>query len=203
MILQRTLRALLRAGAEGVELHLLINPWGSRRKFAAFAYIAERYGYRYDGLAPGISPGMSYPSFAFRRLPDAAERATHTMAQYPHVLQSGPYPGMRPGRDGLSPLPETRQEVELLHARIKVDLYGESAGKRVRKLFFAIPVAMLIVLAVTRSFTPTALVVAGCICAGWSMYLWLAMRFMRRRHAHYLRLLETAGVQWPPDRARA
>jgi hypothetical protein len=203
MILQRTLKALLQAGAEGAELHLLINPWGSRRKFAAFAFIAEQYGYRYDGLAGGVPTGVNHPSFAFRRLPDAAERARRTMAQYPHSPQSGPYPGMRPGGDGLTPLPENRHEVELLHARIKVDLYGESAEKRVRKLHFAIPVAVLLVLLVTRSFTPTAWLVAGCICVGWSLYLWLAMSFMRRRHTRYLRMLEAAGVSLPPNRARA
>jgi hypothetical protein len=203
MILQRTLKGLLRAGSEGAELHVLINPWASRRKFAAFSYIAEQYGYRYDGLAPGVPTSVNYPSFAFRRLPDAAERATRVMAHYPRLLRGGPYPGMRPGGDGLTPLPEARQEVELLHARIKVDLYGESAGKRVKKLLFAVPVAVLLVLLVTQSFTPTALIVAGCICAGWSLYLWLATRIMRGRHARYLRMLEAAGVHWPPDRARA
>lgn len=201
MIMQHTLKALLQAGSEGVGLHLLVNPWGSRRKFAAFAYIAEQYGYRYDGLAPGISPSMSHPTFAFRRLPDAMERATHTAPQYPNVLHGrGPYPGMRPGGDGLTPLPEARREVDLLHARIKVDLHGPSAGKRVRKLAIAIPVAVLIVLAVNQSFTPTSFIVAGGICAVWGLYLWLAMTIMRRRHTHYLGMLASAGIQWPPER---
>lgn len=201
MILQRTFKALLQAGSEGAEQHLLVNPWGSRRKFAAFAYIAEQYGYRYDGLAPGVSPSMSHPTFAFRRLPDATERATRTAAQYSNALHGGPYPGMRPGGDGLTPLPQARREVDLLHARIKVDLYGESAGKRVRKLAIAIPIAVLIVLAVNQSFTTTSVIAAVSICAAWGLYLWLAMTIMRRRHIHYLRMLAGAGIQWPPQRS--
>ncbi|WP_419999270.1 hypothetical protein [Streptomyces boninensis] len=200
MSLQRALDGLLQAGAKGSGLYTLVNPWGSRRKFAAFAYIAGQYGYEYDGLAPGVPRSLNYPVFAFRRLPDAEQRAAHTAAQHPNARFGGPYPGMRPGGDGLTPLAETRTEVDLLHARIKVDLFGKSAGKRVRKLAVLVPIGVFLALLINQSFTATAFIVAGGICVAWCLYLWLASEIMRRRHHHYRRTLADAGIRWPPDR---
>ncbi|WP_434599723.1 hypothetical protein [Streptomyces sp. A5-4] len=200
MILQRTLRALLKDAATGAELHTLVNPWASRRKFAAFAYIAEQYGYRYTGPAPGISMGRSHPVFAFRRLPDAPERANRTMTHYPNVQQRGPFPGMRTGGDGLTPLPETRREIELLHARIKVDLFGKSSVKRIKRMLVAVPIGILIALAVTGNLAPVPLLVGAGITLFFFLYLWLAATIMRRGHAKYRRMLEEAGITWPLDR---
>ncbi|MCU8589949.1 hypothetical protein ACFUMJ_02405 [Streptomyces olivaceus] len=44
------------------------------RKFAAFAHVAERFGYHYLGHAQG-STALNNPYFLFRRAPDAGERA--------------------------------------------------------------------------------------------------------------------------------
>ncbi|MDJ0466640.1 hypothetical protein [Streptomyces sp. H27-C3] len=200
MILQRALRALLKDAAEGAELHTLVNPWASRRKFASFAYIAEQYGYRYIGLAPGIPMGRSHPVFAFRRLPDGPERAARTMTHYPNVAQRGPFPGMKAGGDGLTPLPETRREIELLHARIKVDLFGKSSTKRIKRLLFAIPIGIFIALAVTGNLARTPLLVGAGITLFFFLYLWLAATIMRRGYAKYSRMLEQAGLAWPLDR---
>ncbi|GAA2132496.1 hypothetical protein [Streptomyces synnematoformans] len=195
--LRSQLRALLQAGEQGAATYTTINPWNARRTFALFAYLAEQYGYRYAGLSPDHSPSRGHPVFAFRRLPDAAERATRTRARYPDGPLGGPLPGLTPGRKP-APLPEARQEVELLHARIKVDLYGTSSNRRLRMLAVAVPLGVLIALAVNGSLEPVPLAVAGGIAAVWWLYLWLAAAIMRRGRRRYGRMLEQAGVEWPP-----
>ncbi|KAF4405087.1 MULTISPECIES: hypothetical protein [Streptomyces] len=200
-LLRRQLTALLRDGGAGVELHTMVNPWASRRKFAAFAYIAEQYGYRYDGLASGIPTSRSHPIFGFRRLPDAQERATRTSAAYPNAVGGGPYPGMRPSGNGLTPLPEARPEVDLLHARIMTDLYGESSTGRIKMMAIVIPVSVLLGLVLTGNFTTTGTLIGGCVVAGFWLYLWLAAAYMRRRRVKYVRILERAGIAWPPRRS--
>lgn len=195
--LRAQLRALLKAGEQGAETYTTINPWNSRRTFAAFAYLAEQYGYRYAGLSGKHRPGRSHPVFAFRRLPDAAERATRTRSRYPDAPLGGPLPGMTSGRTP-EPLPEARQEVELLHARIMVDLYGTSRRPRLRMLAVAVPLGVLIALAVNGSLRPAPLAVVGGITVVWWLYLWVASAIMRRGRGRYRGILEQAGVEWPP-----
>ncbi|WBB58619.1 hypothetical protein O7599_23705 [Streptomyces sp. WMMC500] len=186
------LRELLAAGAQGAATYTTINPWNSRRTFAAFAYVAEQYGYGYAGLSPAHSPARAHPVFVFRRLPDAADRARRTRARYPDAPLGGPLPGLAPGRRPV-PLPTARREVELLHARIMVDLYGTSSRRRLRMLAAAVPLGVLLALAANGALRPVPLAVAGGVAVGWWLYLWLAAVLMRRRRRGYARMLERAG----------
>ncbi|WP_407565567.1 hypothetical protein [Streptomyces sp. 184] len=195
--LRSRLSALLQAGERGAGTYTTINPWNSWHTFAAFAYLAEQYGYRYAGLSPNHAPSRSHPVFAFERLPDAVARATRTRARYPDAPLGGPLPGLTPGRRP-RPLPEARREVELLYARIKVDLYGTSSRRRLRMLAVAVPLGVLIALAVNGSLDPAPLAAAGGIALVWWLYLWLAAALMRRGRVRYGRVLAQAGVEWPP-----
>ncbi|WP_328687860.1 hypothetical protein OHA74_54365 [Streptomyces phaeochromogenes] len=201
MFLQPQLKALLRDGAQGAQRHDARNLQRSWRKFAAFAYVAEQYGYQYDGLSPISPKGSPNPYFAFRRTPDAAQRANHTAEQHPDALKGGPLPGMRPGGNHLRPLPEARRDVDLLHARIMVD-YSRSHRRRGLIALVILPLAMLIPLSQT-GFTPTALLVCAAIwlffAALWALGLFLA----RRRLTKYGHILAAAGIDWPPARVRA
>jgi len=200
MFLQPQLKALLRDGAQGAQRHDARNLQRSWRRFAAFAYVAEQYGYQYDGLSPISPKGSPNPYFAFRRTPDAMERATRTAGQYPTALQGGPLPGMRPGGSRLRPSAEARRDVDLLHARIMVD-YSRSHRRRGLIALVILPLAMLIPLSQT-GFTPTALLVCAAVwlffAALWGLGLFLA----RRRLTKYGRLLTAAGIDWPSARAR-
>lgn len=73
MILQPQLKALLRDGSQDAQRHDTRNLQRSWREFAAFAYVAEQYGYQYDGLSPISPKGSPNPYFAFRRTPDPAD----------------------------------------------------------------------------------------------------------------------------------
>lgn len=152
MFLQPQLKTLMRDGSEGAERHDARNLQESWRKFAAFAYVAEQYGYRYYGLSPTSPKGSPNPYFAFRRAPDAVERASRTAALFPQALTGGQLPGMRPGGSRLRPLTEARREVDLLHARIQVDYNGSHRGRGLLQLL-VIPLVMLIPLSQT-GFTP-------------------------------------------------
>ncbi|MGW0737272.1 hypothetical protein [Streptomyces sp. NPDC002851] len=189
------LKTLMRDGAKGAERHDARNLQRSWRKFAAFAYVAERYGYQYDGLSPTSPKGSPNPYFAFRRTADAAERAAHSATHFPHALQGGQLPGMRSGGSRLRPLPEARREVDLLHARIMVDYTGSHRRRGLIQLL-VMPLAMLIPLSQT-GFTAIPLLVCGGV---WLFFLalWLlGFSLARRRYAKYSRALRAAGVEWP------
>ncbi|WUC44052.1 hypothetical protein OG692_20160 [Streptomyces cellulosae] len=196
MLLQAQLKALLREGARGAKRYDVRHTQRSWRQFAAFAYVVEQYGYRYDGLSPLSPKGSPNPYFAFRRMPDAAERAARTAALHPDAPNGGPLPGMRPGGRRLEPLPEARREVDLLHARIMVD-HSRTHRRRGLILLLVLPLVMLIPLSQT-GFSGGALLV----CAGvWLFFavLWgLGLLIARRRRRRYGRVLEEAGIVWPP-----
>ncbi|MFC8085401.1 hypothetical protein [Streptomyces sp. NPDC057340] len=197
MFLQPQLRALLRDGSQGAERHDARNLQRSWRKFAAFAYVAEQYGYRYDGLSPLSPKGSPNPYFAFRRLPDAPERAAWSAEHYPAAPQGGPLPGMRPGGSRLRPLPEVQTDVDLLHARIMVD-YSRTHRRRGLTALLVLLVAMLIPLSQT-GFSAPSLLVCGAV---WLFFaaLWLTgLVIARRRYAKYSRVLRDSGVDWPPN----
>ncbi|MFC9058123.1 hypothetical protein ACFTXB_08705 [Streptomyces sp. NPDC057074] len=196
MFLQPQLKALLRDGSRSAEQHDARNLQRSWRKFAAFAYVAEQYGYRYDGLSSLSPKGSPNPYFAFRRLPDAPERAARAAQLCPTALQGGQLPGMRPGGSRLRPLAETQGDVDLLHARIMVD-YSRTQRRRGLIALLIIPVAMLIPLSQTGFSAPSLLVCAAI----WLFFagLWMAGLYIaRRRYAKYSRVLQSAGVDWPP-----
>ncbi|MFS8198540.1 hypothetical protein ACLVWQ_07595 [Streptomyces sp. CWNU-52B] len=199
MFLQPQLKALLRDGSQGAQRHDARNLQRSWRRFAAFAYVAEQYGYRYDGLSPLSPKGSPNPYFAFRRAPDAVERATRTAELHPTALGGGPLPGMRPGGRRLRPLPEVRRDVDLLHARIMVD-YSRGHRRRGLIALVLLPLVMLIPLS-QAGFTATALLVCAAVwlffAALWALGLYLA----RRRLVKYGRVLTAAGIDWSPTRA--
>ncbi|MEV7891753.1 hypothetical protein ACWD3I_48115 [Streptomyces sp. NPDC002817] len=200
MFLQSQLKALLRDGSQGAERHDARNLQRSWRKFAGFAYVAEQYGYEYDGLSPLSPKGSPNPYFAFRRTLDAVERATRTTERYPTALQGGQLPGMRPGGNRLRPLAETRRDVDLLHARIMVDS-SRTHRRRGLVMLLIIPFVMLIPLSQT-GFTSTALLVCAAV---WLLFatLWgLGLYLARRRLTKYGGILTAAGIDWPPTRVR-
>ncbi|MEU9652057.1 hypothetical protein AB0E00_24510 [Streptomyces sp. NPDC048110] len=197
MGVERQIRALLSEDARGAETFTLQSPWNSKRKFAAFAYIAEQYGYLYCGLEPTLS-GSARPVFLFRRdrSPEAQQRSVETHARYASAPRGGPTPGMKPVASGLRPLPEARPAVDLLHARIEVDLSGDVQSRRTLPYLFIVPIVIVIVLAKV-GFTVTSVAVGtGVWLAVLGLYfmgLWLA----RRRYAKYARILRTAGWTTP------
>ncbi|WP_328562064.1 hypothetical protein [Streptomyces coelicoflavus] len=196
-MLKSQLTALIRDGSQGLERHEARNLQRSWRRFAAFAYVAEQYGYRYDGLSPLSPKGSPNPYFAFRRLPDAPERAAWSAQHYPAAPENGPLPGMRPGGSRLRPLPEVQHDVDLLHARIMVD-YSRTHRRRGLTALLVLLVAILIPLSQTGS-SARSLLVCGTV---WLFFaaLWLAgLVIARRRQAKYSRVLRDSGVGWPPD----
>jgi hypothetical protein len=162
----------------------------SWRNFAAFAYVVEQYGYRYDGLSPLSPQGSPNPYFAFLRMPDAAERAARTAARYPDALDGGPLPGMRPGGRRLRPLPEARRDVDLLHARIMVD-HSRTHRRRGLIALLLIPLVLLIPLSQTGFSGPALLV-----CAAVRLFF-AGLLIARRRHRKYGEMLRAAGITWP------
>lgn len=200
MFLQSQLEALLRDASQGAERHDARNLQRSWRKFAAFAYVAEQYGYRYDGLSPISPKGSPNPYFAFRRTPDAVERATCTAERYPTALQGGQLPGMKPGGSRLRPLAEARRDVDLLHGRIMVD-YSRTHRRRGLIALMLIPLVMLIPLWQT-GFTSTALLVCAAIWLFFAALWGLGMYIARRRLTEYGGILAAAGIDWSPTRVR-
>ncbi|MDT9701320.1 hypothetical protein [Streptomyces sp. P17] len=199
MFLQPQFKALLRDGSQGAERHDARNLHRSWRKFAAFAYVAEQYGYEYDGLSPISPKGSPNPYFAFRRMPDAVERATRTTERYPTAPKGGQLPGMRPGGSRLRPLPEAQRDVDLFHARIMVD-YSRTHRRRGLMALLVIPLVMLIPLSQT-GFTATAVLLCVAIwlffAALWALGLYIA----RRRLTKYGSILAAADIDWPSARA--
>ncbi|OMI85902.1 hypothetical protein BSZ07_31090 [Streptomyces sp. M1013] len=172
-------------------------PWPSLWKFAQFAYIAEQYGYRYSGLDPELR-GSGTPFFIFRRLPDAHERAARTRERFPGALEGGRLPGMRAWPVPVLALPEARGEVKLLHARITIDYYGALGRQRMRPWLIGIPMVFLLFLLVNGELHATGLRVAAGMVSALLIALTASRVFMRRRRAAHERLLERAGVRWPP-----
>ncbi|WP_405638822.1 hypothetical protein [Streptomyces sp. NBC_00019] len=200
MFLQPQLAALLRHGSQGAERHDARNLQRSWRKFAAFAYVAEQYGYQYVGLSPLSPKGSPNPYFAFRRTQDAVERATRTTERYPTALQGGQLPGMRPGGNRLRPITETRRDVDLLHARIMVD-YSRTHRRRGLIALVIIPFVMLIPLS-QAGFAGGALLVCAVVWLFFAALWALGLHLARRRLTKYGGILAGAGVEWPPTRAR-
>ncbi|MGW2129725.1 hypothetical protein [Streptomyces coelicoflavus] len=193
-MLRSQLSALLRDGAQSLQQHEARNLQRSWRRFAAFAYVAEQYGYRYNGLSPLSPTGSPNPYFAFRRLPDAPERAAWSAQHYPAAPEGGPLPGMRPGGSRLRPLPEVQQEVDLLHARIVVD-YSRTHRRRGLTALLVLLVTLLIPLSQT-GFSAQSLLVSGAV---WLFFaaLWLTgLVIARRRYAKYSRVLRDSDVDW-------
>ncbi|MFE4409919.1 hypothetical protein [Streptomyces sp. NPDC056821] len=171
-------------------------PWPSLWKFAQFAYLSEQYGYRYDGLDPDLRESGT-PFFAFRRLPDAPERAARAQERFPDALKGGQLPGMRSWPVPILTRPEARSEVKLLHAKIATDYYGAVGRQRLRPWLISIPLVVLLVLLVNGELHAAGLRVAAGTVAALLLALGASRVFMRRRRAAHQRLLERSGIRWP------
>lgn len=196
MDVKRMLNGLLEAGSQG-RAEYSVRPYTSSTKtFAAFAYVAEQFGYRYVGHTPGTG-ATNNPYYSFQRMPDAHERAAATVANHPDVLHGGALPGMRPG-GGLRPLPSVQQEVELLHSQMILDACGRYNGRVLGNLILVL-VAAAVFLGFMGYTVDRVLVVGGIWCALFAIYL-IGLGVTRRKRAKHLARLAQAGVEWPPRR---
>ncbi|MGW1049408.1 hypothetical protein [Streptomyces sp. NPDC002521] len=186
------LRDAVAAGRDQYELRLASPNF---HRLAAYAYVAEQFGYRYMGAAPGTST-LNQPLLVFRRAEDLRARAAETLARYPHFAEGGPLPGMVPGK-GLHPSGEAKGEVGLLHSRLVVDAARRYSRRVLRNL-----VSVLVLMAVVLFFpgyTVQHVLVAGGIWLGlFALYL-IGLGVSRLRLAKHGARLAAAGIPWPPS----
>ncbi|MBD0740665.1 hypothetical protein [Streptomyces sp. CBMA29] len=164
------------------------------RKLAAYAYVAEQFGYRYAGPAPG-SRSMNQPLMTFRRSPELGELAARTAARYPDPAGGGPLPGMVEGR-GLRPAKSAAGDVRLIHSRMVVDACLRY-GRRVLKNILVLLVVIAVVLFFPGYTVRHVLVGAGVWLAFFAVYL-IGLGIARLRLARHRNRLAASGVQWPP-----
>lgn len=128
-------------------------------------------------------PSSGTPFFLFRRLPDGAERAARTRELYPDALGRGRLPGMRAWPAPVLTLPEAREQVKLLHARITVDYHGALGRQRFRPWLVGLPAVFLLFLVVNGELHAAGLRVAGVLVAALLLTVTASRIFMRRRRA--------------------
>ncbi|WP_328770614.1 hypothetical protein [Streptomyces sp. NBC_00286] len=191
------LNELMKAVSEEKNEHSIRPHFPGMKKFAAFAYVAERLGYRYMGHMPG-GAALNNPYFLFQRTSDARQRVAATMADYPDLMRGGALPGMRPGH-GLSPDPTARPEVDLLYSRMVVDACGRY-NPRVLSNVLLLPVVMAIFLAFPGYTVERVLIAGGIWLVFFALYL-VGLAVTRHRRTKHLARLTAAGVEWPPRRA--
>lgn len=205
MTVQRELLSLLHDAKLGAERHLVHSSF-SPRKLASFAYVAEQYGYRYEGIS--TAPGSLYQIYSLRRLPDADERAARTAELHPDAHLEGRLPGMRAGRNRLVPLPEARREVDLIQARMRLDATEPSyRSPRVRTGLVGALVVFLVfaVAGALYADSPGAFLRGFLIFnVGFAVIILgayaLGRAVARRWRTQAERLLAREGIEWPPDR---
>ncbi|MFK0068195.1 hypothetical protein [Streptomyces sp. NPDC091046] len=157
------------------------------RKFAAFAYVAEQFGYSYAGHAPG-NAALNNPYFVFqhtsgwREAPGSSERFGPTAV-------SGSLPGMRPGL-GLTPTEAARPRVELLYSRMVVDASGRY-NPRVLSNVLLLPLVMAVFLFFPGYTRGRVLLAAGIWAVFLCLYL-VGLAVSRLRRARHLARLSAA-----------
>lgn len=168
------------------------------RTLAAFAYVAERYGYRYVGYGAG-GAGSRLPVLEFVRLPDAARRGAAAAAAFPAAGRGGPLPGMRADRAGLRPLPEAAAEVAVAHSRMVLRALP-GPGRAVSG-----PLALVVVLlvcAVASGFDTELVRGAGVVTGVLVLVCGTALLVTRRRRrTHTARLLAARSALPLPARS--
>ncbi|MBD0842757.1 hypothetical protein [Streptomyces sp. TRM68416] len=193
---QHLLHDLMKAVAEEKAEFTTRPYFPGMEKFAAFAYVAERFGYRYMGHVPGTA-SMNNPYYLFQRTPDARERANSILAGQNGAYHGGSLPGMRPGR-GLHPTPEAQAEVDLLYSRMMVDA-SDRFGPRVLKSVIGIPFVMAIALAFP-GYTMKRVLIAFVIWLALLVFYITGRAVGRRRREKHMKRLAGAGVEWPPNK---
>ncbi|WP_435615345.1 hypothetical protein [Streptomyces coelicoflavus] len=187
---QHLLNELMKAVSEEVEEFSVRPHFPGLRKFAAFAHVAQSFGYRYVGHAPG-NAALNNPLFLFVRMPDARERVAALQAARRDARGRIPLPGMRPGL-GLTPVPQARPQVDLLHSRMVVDASGRYSP-RVLSNVLLLPLVMAVFL-LFPGYTVERVLVAGSI---WLVFLFLyfvGLVVTRiRRSKHLARLAAALG----------
>ncbi|MFI7018822.1 hypothetical protein [Streptomyces sp. NPDC050164] len=191
------LNGLMKAVAEEKSEYVVRPFFPGMKKFAAFAYIAERFGYRYMGHAPG-NAALNNPYFLFQRASDARERAAATMASRPGLPGKHALPGMRPGR-GLTPDAAAQPEVDLLYSRMIIDACSRY-NPRVLSNVLLFPVVAAIFL-IFPGYTAERVVIAGGIWLALITLYLVGLSVTRYRRAKHLARLSAAGVEWPPRAA--
>ncbi|MFC8085400.1 hypothetical protein [Streptomyces sp. NPDC057340] len=182
------LNELMKAVGEEVEKFSVRPHFPGLKKFAAFAYVAQSFGYRYVGHVPG-NAALNNPFFLFVRMPDARERGAALQAVPPDARGRTPLPGMRPGL-GLTPVPEVRPQVDLLYSRMVVEASGRYSP-RVLSNVLLLPVVMAVFL-LFPGYTVERVLVAGGI---WLVFLFLylvGLVVTRLRRARHLARLSAA-----------
>ncbi|MGW0827453.1 hypothetical protein [Streptomyces sp. NPDC002845] len=191
------LNGLMKAMAEEKSDYAVRPFFPGMKKFAAFAYVAERLGYRYMGHVPG-NAAMNNPYFLFQRTPDARERAMATMADHPGLQRGNALPGMRPGR-GLVPDAAARPEVDLLYSRMIVDASARYSPRVLSNvLLFPIVAAIFLIF---PGYTAGRVLIAGGIWLALITLYLTGLAVTRYRRAKHLARLAAAGVEWPPRAA--
>ncbi|MBU6531900.1 hypothetical protein ACFUIW_24200 [Streptomyces sp. NPDC057245] len=188
------LNELMKAVAEEAHEFVVRPHIPGLKKFAAFAYVAECFGYRYMGHAPG-GAALNNPYFLFLRTPDARERATALLTLNREASTRKLLPGMQPGR-GLTPVKGVRPQVQILHSQMVVDAGGRY-NARVLSNILILPTVMAIFL-IFPGYTAKSVSIAAGIWGAFFLCYLVGLGVTRRRKAKHLARLSVAGVDWPP-----
>lgn len=164
------------------------------RKFAAYAYVAQQFGYRYLGPSSS-SRSMNQPLMTFRRSAELRDLAARTLARYPDPAGGGPLPGMVAGH-GLRPSESAAGEVRLIHSRMIVDACARY-GRRVLKNILLLLVAIVVFLFFPGYTVRHVLIGGGVWLAFFAVYL-VGLGIARLRLTRHQNRLAASGVHWPP-----
>ncbi|MEW1774816.1 hypothetical protein [Streptomyces sp. NPDC086777] len=168
----------LMASGEPVEL---TNSWGSVKKLARLAFVAQQFGYEYaDARHTGSRNNVLKLLIVPDHSPQGRARAAQNWAQYPNAA------------DGVSLPPLVPDAVELLKARIQFDLTGKNAEKRM--LLGAGGITLGLVLAAARAGgSAGAFVVSGVVWVLLMAVMGLGFFVTRGRNAKFAQRLQAAG----------
>ncbi|MER6269743.1 hypothetical protein [Streptomyces sp900105755] len=176
----RQVRKMFQLMASGQPVELT-NAWGSVKKLARLAFVAQQFGYEYaDARHTGSRGNVLELMIVPDHSPQGRARAAQNWAQYPNAA------------DGVSLPPLVPDAVELLKARIQFDLTGKNADKRM--LLGAGGITVGLVLAAARaSGSAGAFVVSGVVWAVLMAVMGLGFFVTRGRNAKFAQRLQAAG----------
>ncbi|MGY5008662.1 hypothetical protein ACWCY6_11340 [Streptomyces sp. 900105755] len=176
----RQVRKMFQLMASGQPVELT-NAWGSVKKLARLAFVAQQFGYEYaDARHTGSRGNVLELMIVPDHSPQGRARAAQNWAQYPNAA------------DGVSLPPLVPDAVELLKARIQFDLTGKNADKRM--LLGAGGITLGLVLAAARAGgSAGAFVVSGVVWALLMAVMGLGFFVTRGRNAKFAQRLQAAG----------
>lgn len=159
-------------------------------KLPRLVLVAEQFGFMYADAREKGENKVTEVLLVRDPSPAAQQRAAETMARHPQAGNGGDLPGMQPG-DKLKPLPDAKAHLELIKARINVDLTDRRAEKRIFVGAGLFTAAMLFGQVTDGIIDP---VFASPITWGVVMVV-LALGFVytRRRNARFVARLQEAG----------